>query len=137
MFTVQMGSAHCASQTGLARGFRSAWPFSPRPKSRGALAVDASWRRSGRLWPVGGMAARALGGGEGPVRGGIGVGGGSPVAIHGGDGGGDRWSPVVLEWSVTGYASEGSSWRRLQGQSMAGGGGARRGTHGGSGGGTR
>jgi hypothetical protein len=63
---------------------------------------------------------RARGGGEGPVRGGRGVGEGSPGAVHGGaarwgevgDEGRDRWSPVVPKWSVTGYASERSSWRR-------------------------
>jgi hypothetical protein len=87
--------------------------------------VDAPWRRSGRLRLAGGYgrwgtAARARGGGEGPVRGGRGAGGGSPSAVHSGaarrgeagDGGGDRWSSVVLEWSVMGYASERSSWRR-------------------------
>jgi hypothetical protein len=72
MCTVQMGSAHCASQAGPARGSRPAWPFGPRPKSRGALAVDAPWRRSGQLRPAGGdgqwgTADRARGGGEGPV----------------------------------------------------------------------
>jgi hypothetical protein len=73
-------------------------------QSRGALAVDAPWRRSGRLQPAGGdgrsgTAARARGGGEGLVRGGRGIGGGSSGAVHGGaawrgeagDGGGDRW----------------------------------------------
>jgi hypothetical protein len=92
MCTVQMGSAHCASQASLARGSRPTWPFGPRPKSRGALAV----------------------------RGGRGVGGGSPGAVHGGaarwgevgDEGRDQWSPVVPKWSVMGYASERSSWRR-------------------------
>jgi hypothetical protein len=51
--------------------------------------VDVPWWRSGRLRPVGGdgrwgTAARARGGGEGPVRGGRGVGRGSRGAIHGG-----------------------------------------------------
>jgi hypothetical protein len=41
---------------------------------------------------------------------------------------------VVSEGLVTGYASEQSSWRRQQGQSVAGGGGARGGAHGDSGG---
>jgi hypothetical protein len=89
------------------------------------LAVDAPWWRFGQLRLAGGdgrwgTVARARGGGEGPIRGGRGVGGGSPRAVHGGvarwgeasDGGGYRWSPVVPEWSVTGYASEQSSWRR-------------------------
>jgi hypothetical protein len=51
--------------------------------------VDAPWRRSGRLqlgsgdgrW---GTAARARGGGEGPIRGGRGVSRGSPGAVHSG-----------------------------------------------------
>jgi hypothetical protein len=87
--------------------------------------MDAPWRRSGRLrladgdgqW---GTVARARGGGEGPIRGGRGVGRGSPGVVHGGaarrgevgDGSGHRWSPVVQKWSVMGYASEWSSWRR-------------------------
>jgi hypothetical protein len=89
------------------------------------------------------MAARARGGGERPVRGERGIGGGSLGIVHGGaarrgeagDGGGDWWSPVVLEGSVTGYASKQSSWRWQQGQSVARGGGARGGAHDGSGGG--
>jgi hypothetical protein len=66
--------------------------------------VDAPWRWSGQLrladgdgrW---GTAARPRGCGEGPIRGGRGVGRGSPGAVHDGaarqeeadDGGGDRW----------------------------------------------
>jgi hypothetical protein len=53
MCTVQMGSAHCASQTSPARGSRLAWPFGPRPKSRRALAATASWQRSSWLRPAG------------------------------------------------------------------------------------
>jgi hypothetical protein len=40
---MQLGSAHCASQAGLARGSRPTWPFSPRPRSRGALAIGTLW----------------------------------------------------------------------------------------------
>jgi hypothetical protein len=104
MWTLQMGSTHCASQAGPARGSRPAWPFGPRPKSRGALAADVPWWQSCRLLPAGGdgrwgTVARARGGGEGPVIGIRGVGRGSPGAVHGGvarrgeagDRGGDRW----------------------------------------------
>jgi hypothetical protein len=112
-------------------------------QSRGALAVDALWRRSGRLQPAGGdgrwgTAARARGGGEGPIGGGRGIDGGSLRTVHGGaarrgeagDGGEDRWSS---EGSVMGYTSEWSSWRQQQGQSVVEGGGACGGARGGSG----
>jgi hypothetical protein len=70
-----------------------------------------------------GTVAKTRGGGEGPIRGGRGIDRGSPEAVHGGvarwgeagDGGVDRWSLVVLEGSVTGYASERSSWRHNRG----------------------
>jgi hypothetical protein len=71
MGIVEMGSTHCATQAGLARCSRPAWPFGPRPWTRGALAADAPWQRSGRLRPAGGdgkwgTAVRARGGGGGP-----------------------------------------------------------------------
>jgi hypothetical protein len=91
-------------------------------QSRGALAINVPWWRSGRLQPAGGdgrwgTAARARGSGEGPFRDGSEICEGSPGAVHGGaarrgeagDGGGDRWSLVVPEGLVTGYASEQSS----------------------------
>jgi hypothetical protein len=69
---MQMGSAHCVSQVGSARGSWPTWPYGPRPRSKGALAVGAPRRRPGRLWPTGGdgrwgTAARARGGGEGSI----------------------------------------------------------------------
>jgi hypothetical protein len=71
---------HCANglnppcQSGRpARGFQPTWPFSPRPRSRGALVVGTPWwRRPGRLRPAGGdgrwgTPTRAQGGAEGPI----------------------------------------------------------------------
>jgi hypothetical protein len=68
-------------------------------------------------------------GAEGPVRGGMGGGGqrGLTRAVYGGaarwgeadDGGGDRWSPGVPDWSVMGYASEQSTWGWQRGRPSA------------------
>jgi hypothetical protein len=96
--------------------------WQPIAKKQGSLAVDAPWRRSGRLRPADGdgwwgTAARARGGGEGPIRGGRGGGvqrgltrcypqwcGSARRSRRRGLG------PGVSEWSVAGYASEQSSW---------------------------
>jgi hypothetical protein len=89
---VQMGSAHCASQAGPARGSRPTWPFSPRPKSRGAHLALARGHaglaatRPSRRCPWRGLARRGLGGPgqHGGLIWGIGREGGSPgVAVHG------------------------------------------------------
>jgi hypothetical protein len=91
MCTVQMGSAHCASQAGPARGSRLACPFGPRLKSRGArLAMArghgrlAAVRPSRRCWRRG-PARRGLGGPgqHDKLIWGVGKEGGSPgLVVH-------------------------------------------------------
>jgi hypothetical protein len=87
-------------------------PVKPaRLRVPGLLGLSAKGQGAGELRPAGGdgqrgTAARARGGGVGPVRGGRGVGGGSLGVVRSGtawcgevgDGGGDQWSPVVPEW---------------------------------------
>jgi hypothetical protein len=93
--------------------------------------VDTLSRWSGRLWLVGsdgrwGMTARARGGGKGPIRGGRGVGRGSPGAIHvlrlsgvkpamGAGTSGRRWCRSGRRWAThrsgaRGGGSRGSPW---------------------------
>jgi hypothetical protein len=80
-------------------------PVKPaRLRVPGLLGLSAKGQGAGELRPAGGdgqrgTAARARGGGVGPVRGSLGV-VRSGAAWWGevGDGGGDQWSPVVPEW---------------------------------------
>jgi hypothetical protein len=144
MRTVQMGSTHCATQAGMARDSWPAWPFGPRPRSRGALAADAPWRPSGRLWPAGGdgqwgTVARERGDGGGPVEVGEGLAGltwGCPRWC-GSTGRSWRWGRGPAVAGGAGVVGDGLRIREklvevAAGQSMVGGSGARGSAHGGS-----